>query len=179
MFNQLYRHSRGQQPTHVCGPWLGDPWHHHASTPAPARVPCQWTSSSPIGCSQGSNIICKLHVDEGIPTILGNRHAVNTQHQLFHRWRDSPATVLRVVERCRSEHPLQKLDSRLHLYTSNSHNTLPPSLYLLNAAGLAKPHAIEHLAADLVELHRYQARPQTTALLWLACIDLAYRYTVI
>ena len=91
--------------------------------------------------------------------------AVNTQHQLFHRRRDSPATVLRVVERCRSEHPLQKLDSRLHLHTSNSRNTLPPSLYLLNAAGLAKPHAIEHLAADLVELHRYQARPQTTALL--------------
>jgi len=89
-------------------------------------------------------------VDDGIPTILGNRRAVNKQHQLFHRRSDSRATVLCVIECCQSQHPLQKLDSRLHLHTSNSHNTLPPSLYLLNAAGLAKPHAIEHLAADLV-----------------------------
>ena len=89
-------------------------------------------------------------VDEGIPVILGNRRAVNKQHQLFHGRRDSRATVLRVIERCQSQHPLQKLDSSLHLYISNSRNTLPPSLYLLNAAGLAKPHAIEHLSADLL-----------------------------
>ena len=54
-------------------------------------------------------------VDEGIPAILGNRRAVNKQHQLFHGRSDSRATVLRVIERCRSHHPLQQLDSRLHL----------------------------------------------------------------
>ena len=61
-------------------------------------------------------------VDEGIPTILGNRRAVNKQHQLFHGRSDSRATVLRVIENGggQSQHSLQKLNSKLHLHTSKN-----------------------------------------------------------
>ena len=45
--------------------------------------------------------------------------------------------------------------SQPQLYAGNPASSIinssssPPALYLLNAAGLAKPHAVQHLAADL------------------------------
>ena len=84
-------------------------------------------------------------VDEGIPTILGNRCSVNKLHQ---QRGESRVTVRRDIVRSDGLHPHK---SRLH--SSGDHiitSTSPPSLYLLNAASLAKPHATELLSADLM-----------------------------
>jgi len=83
----------------------------------------------------------------GIPTILGNRCAVNKPHHLRGEYR---ATVRRVIERSDNDSLYPQSDINSQQHTSVSDLIASPSLYLLNAASLAKPHAIELLAADLV-----------------------------
>lgn len=96
-----------------------------------------------------------------IPTAIGNRSA-----HVFHgrRYVCVTGTVLKTVNRCHRD--CQPHDTKListssssssqpQLYAGNPASSIingsssPPALYLLNAAGLAKPHAVQHLAADL------------------------------
>jgi len=83
-------------------------------------------------------------VDKGIPTILSDRSSVN---KFCQQRRESRVSVRRNII---CSDGLYSYKSRLqsssdHITTSTS----PPSLYLLNAASLAKLHATELLSADL------------------------------
>ena len=54
------------------------------------------------------------------------------------------SSALITVRCCQPSHPQNPVSSVVNSSTS------PPALYLLNAAGLAKPHAVQHLCADLM-----------------------------
>ena len=78
-----------------------------------------------------------------IPTVIGNRGQSNVNTgQLFRGCRDARVRICRTVARKGPDRNYQ--DAR-----QPREDETVPSLYLLNAAGLAKPHAIEHIAADL------------------------------
>jgi len=66
----------------------------------------------------------------------------------------SPSSVLRATVHCRPRAPEFSLTSRnqlpvRHTGIFDTHGIVP-SLYVLNAAAITKPHAIEHLTADLM-----------------------------
>ena len=54
------------------------------------------------------------------------------------------SSALSTVRCCQPSHPQNPVSSVVNSSTS------PPALYLLNAAGLAEPHAVQHLCADLM-----------------------------
>ena len=86
---------------------------------------------------------------EGIPVITGNRRSADTN--VNNRKSSSSCSFLRraVVprSRCLIRVPLQQSRSMLNIQSTNNNNN-DLSLYVLNAAGLSKQHAVEHLAAD-------------------------------
>ena len=96
--------------------------------------------------------------DGGIPTILGNRRLSVNKNQLYGVRNDERVPALQTVQRstvrCASTSrrrvlrcvPLHRTDSAETLASDRK----APSLYVLNAASLAKPHAVEQLAADLI-----------------------------
>jgi len=101
-----------------------------------------------------------------IPTTIANRSAHVNNNQLFHgrRYVCVTGTVLKTVNRCHRDcqpHNTKLIStsssssSQPQLYAGNPASSIingsssPPALYLLNAAGLAKPHDVQHLAADL------------------------------
>ena len=78
-----------------------------------------------------------------IPTVIGNRGQSNVNTgQLFRGCRDARVRICRTVAR-------KGPDRNNHDARQPREDETVPSLYLLNAAGLAKPHAIEHITADL------------------------------
>ena len=79
-----------------------------------------------------------------IPTVIGNRGQSNLNTgQLFHGYRDARVRIRRTVARIGQHRSCQ--DVKL----PRADETVP-SLYVLNAAALSKPGAVEHLTTDLV-----------------------------
>jgi hypothetical protein len=105
------------------------------------------------GCRSGNHVRTRLSsgvrsatisVREGeIPTVITRRTVPTNSHVIYCGRRDMCTSVIKPVRRCR---PLS--NDRIGTTSSNPQN--PPSLYVLNAAALSKPHAVEHLAADLI-----------------------------
>ena len=62
------------------------------------------------------------------------------------RRRSSPSrqSVLRAVPLCRRAPQLATT-----FRSANVYSYVPPTLYVLNAAAITKPHAVDHLAADM------------------------------
>lgn len=79
-----------------------------------------------------------------IPNVIGNRGQSNVNTgQLFHGYRDARVRIRRTVARIGQHRSCQ--DVKL----PRADETVP-SLYVLNAAALSKPGAVEHLTTDLV-----------------------------
>lgn len=79
-----------------------------------------------------------------IPTVIGNRGQSNVNTgQLFYGYRDARVRIHRTVTRT------NKQQRSCQDVKQASVDNAVPSLYLLNSASLAKPHAVEHLVADL------------------------------
>ena len=86
---------------------------------------------------------CRVHVDQHAASTSSStqqpRLHVVSRHALRVR-----SSALSTVRCCQPSHPQNPVSSVVNSSTS------PPALYLLNAAGLAKPHAVQHLCADLM-----------------------------
>lgn len=86
---------------------------------------------------------------DGIPTIIGNRPTVKNQQLFLGRCRHTFYGRRGVRTTVRSTVCRSQSDVRRSTVPPSSCSLQLPSLYLLNAAGLSKPHAVQHLAADL------------------------------
>ena len=60
---------------------------------------------------------------------------------LYRGWRKDREPVSKLISRC---------STVSQIFAETRRSPAPPTLFVLNAASLAKPHAIQHLSADLV-----------------------------
>jgi len=90
---------------------------------------------------------------QGIPTIIGNRVNNVNNNQLIKRRLERSVRVPVLTTVHRSNVRDAYTTTTCTATTDSSRRTLdfvPPSLYVLNAAAITKPHAINHLTADLL-----------------------------
>ena len=104
---------------------------------------------------------CSTNQAEGIPVITGKRRSADTSVNINinsrtcsarrHR-RSALADEQRRRPQCLVRVPLQQRSTShvSNVQLSTRQTPACPSLYVLNAAAMTKPHAIEHLAADLL-----------------------------
>ena len=91
-----------------------------------------------------NNISCSYR----IPVLIGRRQNNTTVHAIKGKQRE---VTLRRVPTCQKPAPPYHKITQLH--KPRDYTAVPPTLYVLNAAALTKPNAIEHLAADMRGYH--------------------------